>query len=242
MPGKIYKRHIAGLADIIAALFNCCLAQGVCPLELKYGVVTPVLKKGSPLVTNNYRPISSVPFLAKLLESIVNDQVKIYLEQTFFLHPKQFGFRDRCNTSLALAHLQSYVTKLWEENKIVAAIFIDVEKAFDSVDKHILLNILRHMKFSDGPISFFDSYFSDRVQVTKNGSSISEPESIKLGTPQGTSLSPTLFQIFVNSLLSTSTLFPICFADDVTFLAPINPNDHQRSVTLINEQLSNVMK
>ncbi|HXB11043.1 MAG TPA: reverse transcriptase family protein, partial [Bacteroidia bacterium] len=242
MSGELYKRHIKVIADILATLFTHCLREGICPLELKYAVVTPVLKKGSPKTPNNYRPISNVPFLAKLLESLINDQVKIYLDQLFFIHPKQFGFRGKCNTSLALAHLQKYITKTWEENKIVAAIFIDVEKAFDSVDKSILLNILRQIKFSEEAVCFFDSYFYDRVQVTRNGNVTSEPMNIKLGTPQGTSLSPTLFTIFVNSLLNSSSLSPICFADDVSLLAPVNPNDHQHSTSLINELLTNIMR
>ena len=154
VPGKIYKQHIHVLSDVIAALYNQCLIQGICPNELKFGVITPLLKKGSPLEANNYRPISSVPYLAKLFESILNQQISDYLKQLIFTHPQQYGFRSNSNTSLALMQLQKYITESWEGGYIVAAFFLDVEKAFDSVDKRILLSILKQIHFSEGPLTF----------------------------------------------------------------------------------------
>ena len=131
MPGKLYKKSIEILADVIAMLFTQCLLEGVYPTEFKSAVITPLHKKGDRRDANNYRPISSVPYLAKLLESLVNDQINTYLENLEFTHPYQFGFRKRSNTCLALTQLQKYITEQWEQKKMVVAIFLDVEKAFD---------------------------------------------------------------------------------------------------------------
>ena len=239
-PGKLIKKYIFLLADDITYIFNQCLTEGVCPKELKQAIITPIYKGGSRKEPTNYRPVSCVPFLAKLLEALINDQIKHYLQANNFINPMQFGFREGSNTTLALAHLQMYVTKTWEENKIAAAIFVDVEKAFDSINRSFLLHILKELKFTEEPLAFFKSYFTDRTQRTKNGKHLSDCSEPKLGTPQGTSLSPTLFLIFINSLLRASTLQPICFADDITFIAPVDPKNPTPDITHINRELAKI--
>ena len=120
---------------------------------------------------------------------------------------------------------------------IVYAVFLDVEKAFDSIDRNILLDILKQLKFAEKPLAFFANYFYERTQVTRNGeimSAICEPS---LGTPQGTSLSPTLFLIYLNSLLTVSRLKPICFADDITWLGQIDPSNIEEGIKSYNDEL-----
>lgn len=236
-PGSIYKKYILFFANELALLFNQCLNQGVCPQEFKFATITPLVKKNPRSDPCNYRPISCVPFLAKLLESFLNDQIVAYLTISNYLHPKQFGFRKGCSSALALAHMYRVITAAWEKKQSIIAIFLDVEKAFDSLDRKILLNILEQIKFSKDALEFFKSYFQSRIQVTINGDSISDPCVSNLGVPQGTSLSPTLFLIYINSLLVTSKTDAICFADDVTLFYKIDHDTFDADVERVNLQL-----
>lgn len=236
-PGSIYKKYIVLFANELALLFNQCLRQGICPQELKFTTITPIYKKGPRTDPGNYRPISCVPFLAKLLESFINDQIVAYLTVINFIHPMQFGFRKGCCTTLALSHMYKIITAAWEKKESVLAIFIDVEKAFDSLDRGILLNILRQINFSKDVLEFFKSYFKSRIQVTINGDSMSGRCVSSIGIPQGTSLSPTLFLIYINSLLVTCQTESICFADDVTLLYKLRRDSFDSDVKQINQKL-----
>ncbi|XP_077987452.1 uncharacterized protein LOC144442054 [Glandiceps talaboti] len=135
-------------ADIIALplthIVNCSLSHGICPNELKIAKVIPIYKKGSPTDVGNYRPISVLPILSKVMESIVNNQLINYLDKYDILIRTQFGFRKKHSTKLALTDLVTGIADKLDKGYLTFGIFIDLRKAFDTINHNILIEKLNH--------------------------------------------------------------------------------------------------
>jgi hypothetical protein len=144
----------------------------------KKGRVTPIFKSGDPTSSNNYRPITILPTLSKLLERIVYHQVYNYLQEHKLLASQQFGFRSKLSTTIALAHFTEQILDNLDHRKITGAVSIDLRKAFDTVDHTILLEKLKTIGFTSSVLDWFCSYLSNRTQVTMINSSMSQPKPV----------------------------------------------------------------
>jgi len=201
-------------------IFNLCFSTGTFPEVLKIAKVLPVYKqKGSVIESNNYRPISLLSNMDKVLEKLIYKRTYCFLSRFKILYTNQFGFRRNHSTFHTLASMCQKITDALDKGEHVCGVFVDLQKAFDTVDHEILLAKLQHYGIRDKAFSLFKSYLSDRRQfVTISGRNSAEAI-IRHGVPQGSVLGPLLFLIYINDLNHA-----IChsavhhFADDTNLL------------------------
>ncbi|CAB4038930.1 Hypothetical predicted protein, partial [Paramuricea clavata] len=197
---KLLKDSAYIIAPYLTKIFNLSLRCGSFPDIWKKGRVTPIFKSGDPTSSNNYRPITILPTLSKLLERIVHHQVYNYLQEHKLLASQQFGFSSKLSTTIALAHFTEQILDNHDHRKITGAVSIDLRKAFDTVNHTILLEKLRTIGFTSSVLDWFCSYLSNRTQVTVINSSLSQPKPVTVGVPQGSILGPLLFLTYINDL------------------------------------------
>lgn len=206
----------------ITHICNLSLSNGRFPEVWKTAVVTPIHKSGDKSTPINYRPISLLSVVSKLLEKIVNNRLVNYLEMNHLLSPAQFGFRRGRSTEHAVSLLLDKVATHLDQGKRCLGVFLDLAKAFDTVSIPILLQKLENMGIRGHTLNWFQSYLTNRKQLTKIGTDLSEPKHINYGVPQGSILGPTLFIIYMNDIgavIPPSDLTEtLCYADDTAIL------------------------
>ena len=217
---KLLKRISATIAPHLSHLFNLCLSQGIFPANLKNAIIVPIFKSGDPFSFNNYRPISLLPVISKVLENIVYMQLSSFLNTERLIYDNQFGFRQNHSTYMPISILYDQATTALKNKQFCAAIYLDLKKAFDTVNPHILVNKLKHYGIHHKELDFFRSYLSGRSQVTKYNSTIStSSKNVTLGVPQGSIIGPLLFLLYINDIQnSSSTPQFLLFADDTALL------------------------
>ena len=211
------------IAPYLETLYNCCIFNGVFPNAFKTAEVIPIYKGGDKEDCNNYRPISLLPTLSKIFEKILANRLTNHLHMHNLLSLHQFGFRENYSTELAVNNIHEKLLHNMDKNLNSCAIFLDLAKAFDSVDHNILLRKLEKYGVRGLALKLFASYLSDRSQYVKVNGVKSLIRSIIYGVPQGSILGPLLFLIFINDLPDATSLYIKLFADD-TFLCAQNAN------------------
>ena len=192
------------IAQPLAHICNLSLTEGIFPHQLKIANVIPIYKSDDPMLFNHYRPVSMLCILSKVFEKIMYDRLLNFLERYKILYDKQYGFRKKHSTYMALITLMDKLTNAIENGEYVIGIFLDFSKAFDTVNHDILLEKLEHYGIRCCALSWFRSYLSNRPQyVTYNGTT-SMSQTIKCGVPQGSILGPLLFLIYINDLWAMS--------------------------------------
>ena len=156
----------------------------------KCGKVTALFKSGDRCNANNYRPITILPTASKILERAVHSQVHNYLLQENILTPKQFGFRPKLSTAIALTYFTDAILDNLNKDSIAGAVFLDLSKAFDTVSHDRLIKKLSTIGFSQETIHWFTCYLSNRTQVTSVGLEKSITKPVQVGVPQGSILGP----------------------------------------------------
>ena len=204
-------------------IFNKSIVQGVFPERMKLADVVPLHKSKDPLESTNYRPISLLLTISKLLEKIVYKRTYEFLEQTNQIYQSQYGFRTAHSCEHAISELLSEILKGKEEGLYTLSLFIDLSKAFDTIEHSVLLKKLEKYGIRGIMLAWFKSYLSDRQMRVKcetacSGTTVySDYKGIKYGTPQGSCLGPLIFLIFTNDLhRHLHHCSSILFADDTT--------------------------
>ena len=207
-------------------LFNESLQTAVFPQSWSMGYITPIPKEGDLLDAGNWRPISILPLPSKLLEQAVHYQVSIFLENNKILDHRQHGFRPEYSTSTAIFRLVTDLFENYDRGYSSSCIFVDYKKAFETLDHNVLCRKLEMYNFSRNSVNWFAAYLSNRTHVVRTNKGQSNPSTVNYGVPQGSTLGPLLFILYVNDLLpflrTNKSQGILMYADD-TVLYATNP-------------------
>ena len=236
---KVVKSVIDLISVPLCHIFNLSICEGVFPEKLKLAKVSPVFKKGAKSDMSNYRPISVLSVFSKILERIVHKRVYSFLEKNEILYGNQFGFRKGLSTSMALLEFLNKVVDAFENNSFAMGIFIDLSKAFDTINHEILLTKLYNYGIRGIAYKWFFSYLKNRKQCTGFNNSQSDFLNITCGVPQGTLLGPLLFLLYVNDLPNSAPLFSFTLYADDTNLLYSNKN-LPKMYNIVNDNLEKI--
>ena len=239
IPVFIYKHVGPLIAPIISDIFDSSMREGVFPKILKLARVIPIHKSKNRKVISNFRPISILSTTAKIIETIMKDRVSNFIKINNLSYSKQFGFKKGYSTSDAVLELVDRCTSALDDKLYTVAVFLDLSKAFDTVNKDIMIEKMRRLGFRGVVADWFDSYLSDRKLYVDVDGNYSATRTLNIGLPQGSVTSPYLFSLYIDDMhRSSEKLSFIHFADDTTVY--MSGNDLATLCRSVNEELVKV--
>lgn len=239
IPNKLLKIASDVVAPSLTEIFIQSIATGIFPSDWKEARVSPLYKSGAKTDPGNYRPISIIPTVSKIFEKIIYDQLYTYLNENNLLTPYQSGFRSLHSTLTALLEATNDWSVNIDNGLLNAVVFIDLKKAFDTIDHEIILLKLKNYGVDPDSLNWFRSYLTNRKQKCKVNGQLSSSTSVTCGVPQGSSLGPLLFLIYINDLPNCLNMSrPRMFADDTSISYSSNSLDEMQFV--INSELENL--
>ncbi len=211
------------ISPILSILFNKSLQTGQVPDLLKIAKIIPIYKSKNKELLGNYRPISLLPIISKILEKLVHKRLCNFLKKHSLLFPSQYGFRSKHSTTNAIQEFVDHTMNSFDNKEYTLGTFLDLSKAFDTINHKILLDKLEWYGIRGNALEWFRSYLRDRKQFVQYNQSISVTETMPCGVPQGSVLGPLLFIIYTNDLPnSLAHSKTILFADDTTVYSSSN--------------------
>ena len=236
IPSMILKNCAEEISYPIFLIWQDSLNSGYIHQNFKNQLITPVFKKGSKAIAQNYRPISLTSHIIKTFERIIRNKIVDHLERNHIICKHQHGFRKgrSCLTQL-IKHIDIILKNFLNGND-TDSIYLDFSKAFDKVVHHILINKLHSYGIRGKLLSWIKEYLSDRVQTVVINGAHSYPAKVISGVPQGTVLGPILFLVYINDLHQCIHHSLIShFADDTRILKAISTSE---DVSLLQQDLN----
>jgi hypothetical protein len=235
----VLKKCFDVCGDGLLNIVNTSLRVGGVPDAWKCSTVTPVPKITDPTNPSHLRPINMLPIYEKILEIAVHKQISQYFETNELLYKYQSGFRKNMSTEDALQLVISNWRNYLNNKNIVGAVMLDLKRAFETIDRKILLDKLRVYGIGNTVLRWFESYLTNRKQKTKIGQYISDVIDNNIGVPQGSVLGPLLFIIYMNDLSNVTKDVSInLFADDT--LVYVNGKNVTYVCDVLNRELKNM--
>ena len=222
-------------------IMNCSLISAIVPSKLKIAKVIPIFKNGHREDMYDYRPISVLPCFSKILEKIIANRLLSFLLKYNILYDHQFGFIPGKSTTHAILSLVDYLVNSFEDNKLTCGIFLDISKAFDTIDHNILLSKLYKYGIRGNTLNWFMNYLSNRYLFVSINNTSSYFLRIECGVPQGSILGPILFILYINDLPRVSTMQKFLLNDDDTNILYEN-TDTKPIVKTINMEIPKIME
>ena len=219
IPTKILKLVATEISFPLADLVNLSFSTGKFPSLLKLSKVIPVFKKGCSSEPSNFRPISLLSNIDKIFEKLMYSRIFSFLEASNVIYSRQFGFRKAHSTNHALISMVERIKKHLDKGQVAVGVFVDLQKAFDTVDHEILCYKLNHYGIRGITNQWFSSYLRNRPQFVSVSNCSSDTKNMKYGVPQGSVLGPLLFLIYINDLHSSLNFSEVThFADDTNLI------------------------
>ena len=236
---SLVKRVFESLVEPFVYICNLSFNTGTFPDNMKIAKVVPLYKSGSKNVFNNYRPVSLLPQFSKILEKLFNNRLDSFITKYDILSKSQYGFRSNRSTSMALVELLEKMTNSIDDKKITVGVFIDLKKAFDTIDHKLLLKKMEFYGIRGIVLKWVESYLANRKQYVCMNSSRSDLLQIRCGVPHGSILGPKFFILYINDICNCSNILQfILFADDTNIF--YSSSQYETLSTIISHELSNL--
>ena len=222
IPTSLLKTYSEILSPTLCSITNCSLISGVIPHSEKISIITPIIKnkKGDKNELSNYRPVSSITTLSKIMEKIVYARLMTYLTQNDLLPQRQSAYRPGHSTETTLMRFHEDLTQAQNSGKITCVILLDSSAAFDTVDHKILIERLnKRYGIQHQALKWIENYLQDRVYSVRIKTTYSTPESMECGVPQGSVLGPVLYTLYTSPISDIVDKYNIShqiYADDAS--------------------------
>ena len=217
---EILKQVIPNIVKPLTYICNKSFLEGCFPDSMKISRIVPIFKAGDKNTLDNYRPISILPQFSKVLEKLFQNRLLNFVEKNNVLNDNQYGFRRNRSTTIALFDLSQKVSTFLENKLSALGIFVDLRKAFDTIDHGILLKKIEYMGVRGIALKWVASYLNNRKQYVSFLSENSSNADVVCGVPQGSILGPLFFILYINDICNVSNYFTFTlFADDTTIVS-----------------------
>ena len=237
---RVVKESICCFVEPLCNIFNKSLSTGVFPEALKVAKVVPLYKKNCKQNIDNYRPVAILPIFSKLLEKVMHNRLHSFLMKYEILINEQFGFRKNHSTTHGVLNVSDYIIRELDNGNFCRGLFMDLSKAFDTIDHHILLDKLFYYGVRGVALNWFRSYLLCRKQYVVVDGVESNLTEVSCGVPQGSVLGPLLFLIYGNDIIHSSNIFRLSlFADDT--VAVLSHKNLHTLISLVNEEFAKLL-
>ena len=237
---KLLKYCAESVVDPLTIIINRSTAAGLFPDSLKVAKVIPIYKEGDREVFSDYRPISFLPVLGKIYERVIYARFLTYIDKFSLLDENQLGFRKEHKTVGAIACVIQQIRQAMDQKQSSCSIFLELKKAFDTLDHDILPSKLKSFGFRGRVLTLLKSYLNNRKQFLQLDSYRSSCQSVKCGVPQGSALGPSLYLLYINDLPRHVNACITFFADDTNIFS--NENTSLQSLADILDKVDEWMR